>query len=307
MRLEERCGNNAATRKLVNTLLDRVSLHRFNETPEKEKIIPDLVREDIRDKNFSRLAALAVIRHLVPDYSPPSDFRFELFNTGQGYAVDTNVDFSSVNRIYHRIVPPSHSSMSSEYILAHVIDARVDSYFGAHYMAEIVTTPVLSDIIRLKHFEFLKRRGLNVSQINMFEETVLPDVPTIRETMNSGTRSVSDFLRLLDNADRFRTWLQDTNPDADLVRRYYLAATDKTWAEKLPTKSVRFMVAAGLGLLADVAMPTGFGTPTGLVVGAADSLYLDRLIKGWRPSQFIEGPYRRFVSADSSCPSRKIA
>src|SRR6202011_2561752 len=102
-------------------------------------------------------------------------------------------------------------SVSSEYILAHVIDARADSYFGAHYMAEIVTTPVLSDIIRLKHFDFLKRRGLNTSQIDLFQATVLPDVPTIRETINSGSRSVSDFLRLLDNAERFRPWLQNIN------------------------------------------------------------------------------------------------
>jgi hypothetical protein len=307
MRLEERLGSTSATRKLVNTLIDRVSLHKFRETPEGEKIIPDLARGDIADKNFTRLAALATLRNLVPDYNPPSDFRFELFNTGEGYAVDTNIDFSAVNKLYHRAVPPSHSSMSSKYLLAHIINARADSYFGAHYMAEIVTTPLLSDIIRLKHFDFLRRRELNVSQIDLFQETSLPDVPTIRETMNSGGRTVSDFLRLLDNAERFRAWLQNINPDADLVRSYYLAATKKTWAEKLPTKSVRFMIASGLGVLADLVMPTGFGSAAGLSVGAADSLYLDRLIKGWRPNQFIEGPYGEFVSGSSSFPPRKIA
>jgi hypothetical protein len=133
------------------------------------------------------LAALTVLRNLVPHYNPPLDFRFELFNTGEGYAVDTNIDFSAVNRLYHHTISPSHSSISSEYILAHIISARVDSYFAAHYMAEIVTTPVLSDIIRLKHFDFLKRRGLNVSQIELFQETALLDVPTIRETINSGS------------------------------------------------------------------------------------------------------------------------
>lgn len=305
-RLERQLGGGPSTRRLIKTLTDRAKLHRFKETPEKEKIIPDLAREDMADKAFIRSAAIAVLKNLVPTYAPPQDLRFEVFNTGRGYAVDTNLDFPQINRIYHQSVSPFHSSITPEYLLTHVIDARLDSYFGAHYMAEIVTAPVFSDIIKLKHFDFLKRRELNLRELDLFNEVALQDVPTIREAVNSGSRSISDFLNLLDHAEKFRDWLQNTNPDAGLARSYYLAATEKTWAEKLPTKSVRFVMASGLGALADLVMPTGIGTIAGLSVGAIDGLYLDRLIKGWRPNQFIEGPYRTFASA-TALSSRKIA
>jgi hypothetical protein len=37
------------------------------------------------------------------------------------------------------------------------------------------------------------------------------------------------------------------------------------------------------------------GIPAGLALGATDSFIVDRLLKGWRPNQFIEGPLRDFV------------
>lgn len=296
--LERALGANATTRKLINTITKRAKLHRFRESAEKEKIIPDLAQSDVSDHQFVHAAVLAALRHLLPSYIPPPDFRFELFDTGQGYAVDTNLNFDQLNNIYHQFVPVSHSSLSPEYLLAHMIDARADSYFAANYMAEIVTTPVYSDIMRLKHFDFLTRRDANMREIELFQETVLQDVPSLREVVNSGEKTIGDFLKLLDKAERFREWLQNTNVDTGMISNYYQAAVEKTWADKLPTKSVRFVMATGLGLLADLAMPTGVGTAAGISLGGADSLYLDRLIKGWRPNQFIEGPYRSFVSAD---------
>jgi hypothetical protein len=306
LQLERTLGRSSATRRLIACLTDRVALHRFKEAPQAEKIIPDLAREDIADPQFIRQAALVILKNLVPSYAPPADFRFAIFNTGQGYAVDTNIDYSHLNGIYHQTVPATHSSLDSGFLLAHVVEARLGSYFAANYLAEIVTIPVYSDIMRLKHFEFLKRRNLNVEEIDVFHETILPDVPTIQEVINSKERSVSEFLRLLDRAERFRNWLLNVNSDVGLVRNYYQAATEKTWADKLPTKSVRFVVASGLGILADVVMPTGLGTVAGIVAGAADSLYLDRLIKGWRPNQFIEGPYESFVSRRQE-PLRRMA
>jgi hypothetical protein len=42
-------------------------------------------------------------------------------------------------------------------------------------------------------------------------------------------------------------------------------------------------------MLADLLAPTGLGTAARLGIGAADSLPLDKLLKGWRPGHFIEG------------------
>jgi hypothetical protein len=209
--------------------------------------------------------------------------------------VDTNLDFEKLNSIYHQGVSPKHSSLTPNYILLHIVDSRSDSYFTADYLAEIVTKPVHSEIIRLKHYDFLRARDRSAASIEFFKEMALPNFPTIREAINSGERTVSELLKLLDQAQRFRSWLHAANPDNELLARYTRAATEATWADKLPTKTTRWVVATGLGVAVDVIAPTGLGTLGGLGFSAVDGLVLDKVIKGWRPNHFIEGPYKEFV------------
>jgi hypothetical protein len=295
--LERALGKSSQTRKLATAIADRAKLHRFKgETVDNS--IPGMARADVRDQSFLKKAVVTTLSHLVPDYKLPQ-FHFRIFDTGRGFAVDTNLDFQAINAAYHKSVPPSHSTIDPAYLLAHILDARADLFFAAHYMAEPVTAPIYHDIIQIKHFDFLRRRYDNVAEAELFREMVVPEFPTIREVMNSGERSFAEFLRLLDKADKFKKWIQKANPDAGLVHEYHKAVTAQTWADKLAPKSARFAVATGLGLVADAIAPTGIGTAVGVSVGAADSFILDRLLKGWRPNQFIAGPYRKFVTPRS--------
>jgi hypothetical protein len=297
--LERTLGASKATAKFVKSINDRTARYKFSES-EREAVVTQLAQHDANDQEFMRNGVATILRHLVPTYQVPTNFRFEMIDTGQGYAVDTNLDIPAIDEIYHQSVPVEHSSITNEYLLVHFITARADSYFAANYMSEIVTSPVYSDLIQLKHFDFLTRRNSSARQIALFEDTTLGDFPRIVEAINAGDRTVSEFLKLLDQAEKFKEWLSRINPDEGLIRNYYKAATEKTWADKLPTKSVRFAISTGLGMIADTILPTGLGTIAGLSAGAADTLYLDRLIKGWRPNQFIEGPYLDFVRGQNS-------
>ena len=145
--------------------------------------------------------------------------------------------------------------------------------------------------MQLKHFEFLRRRDANAEDIGLFHELVVPEFPTIREVINSGERSVGDFLKLLSEAEKFKKWLTKANPDIGLIQSYYKEVTKKSWVETLPGKAIRFVVAAGAGFGAAAAG----GPAAGLGVGATNSFLLDRILKGWRPNRFIEGPYKKFV------------
>lgn len=294
--LERELGTSSQTRKLATAIADRSKLHRFANLPEKEKSVSDLARADAEDGVFLEKAVASLLRNLVPSYELASGLRFKLLKVKGGYAIDTNLNFDKINAIYHQVVLPTHSSISPAYLLAHIQDARVDTYFSAHYMAELVTTPVYSDIIQLKHFDFLRRREANANEIDYFHELIVPDFPTIRERINEGGTSVSDLMKLLDQAEKFKAWLHSANPDERLVYNYHRAATQATWADKLPTKATRFAVATGIGIALEAYVPTGVGTVGGLGIGALDSFYLDRFIKGWRPNQFIEGPYKDFVA-----------
>jgi hypothetical protein len=229
----------------------------------------------------------------VPGFSSSAQFHFKVFKSSDGgYFVDTDLDFPNLNAAYHTVVPASHSSITASYLLAHLLDARADTFFAAYYMAEPVTVPISSDIMRLKHFEFLRRKDISSDDLELFHELIVPEFPTIREVINSRERSMQEFLVLLDEAARFKKWLTDAHPDVGLVQSYQKEVTKKSWVETLPGKAIRFVVAAGTGLGASAAA----GSAGGLSVGAANTFLLDRLLKGWRPNHFIDGPYRRFVS-----------
>ena len=77
--------------------------------------------------------------------------------------------------------------------------------------------------------------------------------------------------------------------EASLVRDYYQETIKDSWVEKLPGKSVRWGIFTGLGLTVDALGAGGLGTVAGVALSAVDSFLADKLIKGWKPHQFVEG------------------
>jgi hypothetical protein len=290
--LTRELGKSRETEKFAQKIADRAALHRYRGLLEKEKVVPDLVRADIEDQNFVHRAVQSVLMHMVPGFTEDIPFTFRLFKSEKGdFFIDTDLDFRRLNEALHTVVPVEEGSLSPARILAEIQDARADTFFAAQYMAEPVTGSLSSDIMKLKHFEFLRSRSANTDDIELFHELVVPNFPTIREALNSGERSFWDFVQFLPKADRFKKFLTEANPDEGLVKSYQDEVTRKSWVETLPGKSIRFIVAAGTGLAASsVVGPVG-----GLAVGAMNTFILDRLLKGWRPNRFIQGPYKRFV------------
>jgi hypothetical protein len=113
--------------------------------------------------------------------------------------------------------------------------------------------------------------------------------------VNSGDRSFRDVIHLVEEAHKFKGWIQQIGEDSLLRDEYCKKVAATGWADKLPTKSVRFVVTAGLSALAGLAMTPGAGVATGIGLSAADYFLLDRLLKGWKPNQFVEGSLRPFL------------
>ncbi|MDH2341529.1 hypothetical protein [Bradyrhizobium sp. SSUT77] len=273
--------------KTVNQIVDFLKIHRL---PQEIGTIANSARADCDDPHFVSMSARTVLETLRPSFAIPKNMHFRVINLGGEFAIDTNLDFDAINR------SSNGNAISGAYILAHIVSSRADTYFAADYMSELVTSPANSALIRLKHFDFVRRRIKSEDQHDMFENVVLNDARTVREVLNSKERSITEFFRLLDVGAKFRGWMHAQHPDAQLVREYYDQVNKETWIGRLPGKSLRFVFFTGAGMLADMFAPTGLGTAAGLTLGAADSLLVDKLLRGWRPSQFIEGPLKRFVN-----------
>jgi hypothetical protein len=280
--------DSSALKKLI---LRNVTSHK---SPRDQ--IPTLTDYDVSDNGYLVSGIRTILTHLVPEYSIPEHFEFSLRGTETGYIATTSLDYAAINHLYHQRVSPKHSTISSEYLLTFLLDARADTYFAAHYLSEIVTTPALSDLIRIKHFDFLMRQDASLNSQTLFKEIAIGELPSIREVINSKDRTFADFLKLVEDGDKFRAWLRKQNPDANLIQEYQRSALANTWADKLPTKGVRFVIATGLGLLGEAFLPTGISTAAGISIGAGDTFLLDKMLKGWRPNQFVETRLRSFLS-----------
>jgi hypothetical protein len=185
--------------------------------------------------------------------------------------------------------------VTAAHLLTTILDARADAYFAADYMSEFVTSSVASAIIRLNFRDLLQKREKSAAQVELFQDTYLKSARAVRDAINTGQSTFDEFLKILEKAARFKDWLRTRNPDEPLLREYYKAVTADTWVDALPSKALRFAIATGAGIAFDVAFPSGIGTMAGIGLGAFDNFVLDRILKGWRPNQFIEGPLTKFI------------
>ncbi len=211
--------------------------------------------------------------------------KFEVINSDLGMFVFTNVDLESINRRRVQAVP-SVEPLTIAHLLSNILDARADLALASFYGGDFVTSAVTSSIIQVRHAELLRRSKLNVDSRQQFTEVVLPDSPSLAEVIDSGERSFDDFLCLLDRAARFKDWLKAVNPDDDLIRTYMRDVSSEGWIQRLPAKSLRYVLTLAL----DATNPA-----IGLVSGFVDNFVVEKLFSGWRPNHFVSGKLSPFV------------
>lgn len=207
------------------------------------------------------------------------------------YIVDTNIDFAVANTSYHRRVPPTHSSLSISQLLAHIMGIRVHMNLAAERSLEIATDAVSAEIMRAKISAALDRRSSSAERLSAFQDFLIDDARGIREAINKGDRTMQELLPVVRSASRLKEWIANRQPEADLVKDYVREVTAVSWLDALPARVVRFSVFAVGGAAVDLAI----GLPVGVALGIADEFLVDSLLRGWRPSQFVEHSLRPFI------------
>lgn len=262
------------------------------------------VLQALADNHSTQLSVLSLIREVVPTFNIPNETYFKIERENNGFYIDTNLDFDALNSIYHQSVPSTHSSLSEAYLLALIQGAYQATYFAAKLDAEVAVHPI-ERVVQAKAVEAVALRYSNSqAQIDSFTDLTLPCSHAIREAINSGRVPFSSVVKLLDSADRFRHWLHQQPPDSNLLRTYYQETVKESWVEKLPAKSARWSIFTAVGLGLDAFGAGGLGTVAATGLSALDAFVLDKLIKGWKPHQFVEKDLKALFS-EESCPQRK--
>jgi hypothetical protein len=285
--MERSFGKSRETKRFVRDLLDLIAVKKSTKslTPNNEGITK-VAEADLADHSFVDASMRDILQTLLPGFAPPPGWYFRAIPTDNGFYIDSNYNFLQLNHQYHKTVPIEHSSLSRPFLIQHILDARMDLQVASFHLAEVVTTPGTAKILQRKLNEILVKRDRNRGQIAAFQDIFLRDAYAVREAINSGDRSFSEFIDVLEKASRYKQWLRSLNPDQNLIEEYQRRVTSSTWVEKLPTKVLRF----ALTTISGVANPA-----VGVAMGAADSFIVDRLGRGWKPHQFVQRVLRRFV------------
>jgi hypothetical protein len=277
----------------ANRIFDR--LHKVVRRAQYDNEIITGSQDDMKDRGYLEEAVRNTLTYLVPEYPLPASLVFRpetIPNFGIRY--DTNIDFTEANRHYHQRVSIKDASLNPAYLLAQITAAEPDIVIASRNGSEFALDPLKGKIVSSRVAEVIRKSTVGKERLEAFQEVVVNGSRTVRETVNSGDRSFRDVIRLVAQAHKFKEWIQKTDEDS-LVRDEYLKTVSAIdWADKLPPKSVRFVVMTGLSTLAGLLMTPAAGIAAGIGLNAADYFLLDQLLRGWKPNQFVEGPLKNF-------------
>jgi hypothetical protein len=288
---EEYCGPSG---KGFNKILKQFS--RSVQTFEHPKSVLEYVQSDLADRGYVRASVQGLLSALAPEYQQPNPLVFDVNLGSDGHLrVNTNVEFHAVNESYHRRVSPEHSSLSRSAILAHLLTTRSNLEVASDISADLALGPVSSIIGANKIAKVVEAHEKNRDALDRFVDFAVDDSRAIGQAISNRERNFSDVLRLVQEAQKFKDWLRKQDESVDLCKEYCREVSRVDWADKLPPKTFRMLLfnAAGLAISASISPMAGIAAGLGLSV--ADYFLLDKLLRGWRPNQFVNGPLREFI------------
>lgn len=286
-------GKDGKGRRLAQKIQDKIHVTKH------DHIILEGTNKSILDQSYVESAARIVIKEIVPEFGDVLGVSFNTDKTNDGIVVATNIDFALLNGLYHRRVPPEHSSITPALILSHLMDVEKELYFASSNLSELASSNLSAKLAEQK-IDYVLARSIRSSEaLTHFTGFIFRDAKALREAVNTNRIDLDELISLLQKSKQFKKWVTHLAPDANLIKAYYEEVTKKTVVDKLPTKSVRWAVFTGLGIAADAMATGGLGTVTGMAIGALDTFFIDKLIAGWNPNQFIEEDLKKLINKNS--------
>lgn len=284
--------NTSEARKFSKDFLKKVPTRTFSRNHFTEGGLLKRASDDLVNQEYVSTAAREILKLWPGGYDPGDDFKFQVHPSDNSLAVFTNIDFDRVNS--HRQV--DHDQLLTRAnMLETMLHSSADVLFAAHNGSDIATSDLSSAVITARHRELLRRTKLNRQEQSAFEQQiVLPDAPRLADVIDSGDRTFEDFLKLLDKSEKFKAWLKSTSPDEGIVREYLAAISKESWVESLPAKLIRYIAMAGVD-----ATTSGYPIVS-KAASVIDTFVLDKLVKGWKPNQFVNNRLRPFVDITSA-------
>jgi len=250
--------------------------------------LPRLARDDIADPLIAKEVARLAIRGFgVPEEEIAFSKIDVLPLNDNKFVITTDIDFDKIRKY---VPEDEKATFGQNHLFPAISDARFDIGIAATHNAAFVGNEKNEAILNLIFQRILGARFNAKNAPRKIYDFISVATPSVREVINSGERSPTDFIKLMENSDSFRRWLNRQNPSADLVTEMLREKSNTGWLETLPAKTMRFGLFTGLGMLAEP-----FAPGASVAFDAADTFIFERLGVSWRPHYFVENNLRGFL------------
>lgn len=285
---KEATGKSGRGRRLANRFL------RLAEPISYEESITNEIKREVQDgKYISEYIERRLKKN--PDIigynlNKALVFRFGRLTDG-GFPLQTNINFNELKKL--NLQTKELKKPSS--ILAHYGTTIADLSLWSRFDTEVAVNSSEAEILQSRFDVLLNKRKQSHEAVRSFQDLVFDDGKAIRNAINTGKRSLDDLFPVIERSGKFCEWLRDQPVDKEIIKSYYKEVTSDSWVDKLPGKTTRWAIFTGAGLGIDLLGGGGIGTSIGVTLSALDYFVVDKLIKGWKPNQFIHGELETFV------------
>lgn len=273
-------GRRGRSKRLTGRLAHHLDIVRYDEST------PAWIRERLGDDAFVKMA----VPQIVQSYAPGLDLSALRFDVGQEadghFRVDTNLDYVAATAEYRARFGLVDDSVTGALILVEMMAVAEELFYSTRFEADASTNPLTASLCGGLTLHLLEQQRTSSEQLDTLLKTVaVKGAVSVRDLVNSGEKSIADVVELVNQGQRFRDWLGAREPTENLIRAYILEETKERWSDSTRLRTLRFLTVAGTGLANPAA---------GIAASAGDTFILDRLLAGWRPSQFVNGALERF-------------
>ena len=253
------------------------------------------IRESITDSFFVK----QIINRFINEIGAEKDFLGKewFYNyipiDGYSFKHETNIDIEELNGI--ALKKNLHFDFSPSTLILNLSESLGDIQVALNNNSEIFTTPVNSQIINLKFDSIFEKAKANKETLTQFQKLALPNYKDLASVINNGGKTFKDLIELIDKAEKFKKWKVELDSETNFIEEYSKALSRESWLDKIPSKIGRFVIFESVGVLLDIMGAGGIGTAAATTLSATDSFLLDKILRKWKPNQFIKEDLKKFV------------
>ncbi len=271
-------------KRLTNKLLDLIT-----RTPVDINNFDNIIQTSVDGQEDLLVFAREYVQTFYPDLPPLTKNISIIFERKYKSAIDVKIHLSK------RVSNRREKLRCLQEAIFFYFRISSEIHLWSTLSAEFSTSEQESFVIRQKINNLICRTNQSQQVIDQFQDVFIPDARNIKEVINSGEKPFHEFLRVYEKGQKFRGWVKDLPYDTNLLREYYRTVVSVDWLEKMPPKTLRWILFTGAGLGIDALGGGGIGTISGIALGAIDTFILDNLIRGWKPNQYINDEVSPFL------------